>query len=254
MMRITFLGVGESCDPLNPNTSILLECSKGNPCQVMLDCGFTTPHLYFKDNHNPDTLDALWISHFHGDHFFGVPLLFLRFWEMGREQPLIIAGQKGIQKKISQVMELAYPGFMRKMQYGIEFVEVEPGVKIDVVGLEWQTAVNEHSQRSLSVRIDKEGKSIFYSGDGRPTHDTEKLAKGCNLIIHESFWVEGKTYGHSSIQTTIEFAKKTGVDQLALVHLSHIVRKNKVNEIKKIIDRAEGINVLLPESGSLLSL
>lgn len=253
-MRITFLGVGEACDPLNPNTSILLECSRGKPCQIMLDCGFTTPHTYFKDNQNPDKLDALWISHFHGDHFFGVPLLFLRFWEMGREQPLIIAGQKGIQKKISQVMELAYPGFMGKMQYELEFVEIEPGVERDVAGLEWRTAVNEHSQRSLSVRIDKQGKSIFYSGDGRPTQDTEKLAKGCTLIIHESFWVDGNKYGHGSIQASIEFAQKTGVDQLALVHLSHGIRKNKTQEIKRITAGAEGVHAFLPGSGFAMSL
>lgn len=253
-MRVTFLGVGEACDPLNPNTSILLECSTNNSCHILLDCGFTSPHQYFKDNQDPDKLDALWISHFHGDHFFGVPLLFLRFWEMGRKQPLIITGQKGIQKKISQVMELAYPGFMRKMQYDLDFVEIEPDEKRCVAGVEWQTAVNEHSQRSLSVRLDMEGKSIFYSGDGHPTQDTEKLAKSCDLIIHESFWTDGNAYGHGSIQTSIEFAKKTGANHLALVHLSHIVRKNKSKEIMKIMANEKGLNILLPEPGFAMSL
>ena len=120
--------------------------------------------------------------------------------------------------------------------------------------MEWQTAVNEHSQRSLSVRIDKERKSIFYSGDGHPTQDTEKIATGCDLIIHESFWIDDNAYGHGSIQASIEFAKKTNADHLALIHLSRMVRKAKAKEIKRIIASEEGVNILLPESGFAMSL
>ena len=253
-MRVTFLGVGEACDPFNPNTSILIESSEGKSCQIMLDCGFTTPHEYFKVNQAPELLGALWVSHFHGDHFFGVPLLLLRFWEMGRKQPLIIAGQKGIQKNISQVMELAYPGFMKKMQYELNFIEFEPGAENNIAGFDFQAAENEHSKRNLSIRINKDKKSIFYSGDGRPTQDTEKLALGSDLIINESFWMDGDSFGHGSIVGSIDFAKKTGALRLALVHLSHIERKLKLKDIKAIIENEKDIQVFLPKTGSVMSV
>ena len=111
-MEIQFLGVGEACDEEHPNTSLLVTTSKGG--SFLLDCGFTTPHIYFGLHRQVDELDAVWISHFHGDHFFGIPLLLLRFWEMGREKRLIIAGQDGVKEKVHSAMELAYPGFIDK--------------------------------------------------------------------------------------------------------------------------------------------
>ena len=104
-MEIHFLGVGEACDGRQPNTSILLktdtEESRGN---ILLDCGFSTPHRYFSLNPPAEELQVLWISHFHGDHFLGTPLLLLWFWEMKRESPLHIVGPPGIEEAIRNAM------------------------------------------------------------------------------------------------------------------------------------------------------
>ena len=253
-MKITFIGVGEACDPLQPNTSILLECTHDSSCQFMLDCGFTTPHQYFKNNANGDKLDALWISHFHGDHFFGVPLLLLRFWEMGRRKPLIITGQEGIQKKISQAMELAYPGFLKKIHYDIDFYELEAGMKKEIGGFTCQAAENEHSLKSMSLRLEKDGSSIFYSGDGKPTPASEKIANACSLIIHEAFWIDDDVHGHSSVKESIDFAKRVSAAKLALVHISNRNRKDYSAEINSLLAQEEKVAVFMPESGFVLNL
>lgn len=253
-MKITFIGVGEACDPFQPNTSILLECDKDTPGQFMLDCGFTTPHLYFKDNTDADALDAVWISHFHGDHFFGVPLLLLRFWEMGRNKPLIITGQKGIQKKISQAMELAYPGFLDKIQFDIDFIELEPGIKKEIGGFVCQAAENIHSLRSMALRLEKGETSIFYSGDGRPTPATEKIANSCSIVIHESFWLDDDTHGHGSIKDSIAFAKRVTAGKLALVHIFNGNRTKHAKKIHNITSQEKDIEVFVPESGFIMTL
>ena len=98
----------------------------------MLDCGFTVPSLYWQQTSDPDDLDSLWISHFHGDHFFGVPALLLRFWEMKRIKPLAIVSQTGIAGIVTQAMELAYPGFFEKLTYLVVFHEIEPGRRVRV--------------------------------------------------------------------------------------------------------------------------
>ena len=63
------------------------------------------------------------------------------------------------------------------------------------MGFTWQAAENEHSQRSLAIRIDHGPKSLFYSGDGRPTRDTLALARHCQVIVHEAFHLGGATPG-----------------------------------------------------------
>jgi ribonuclease Z len=245
-MKITFLGVGESCDPERPNTSLLVETEGGR--RLLLDCGFTVPHNYFAGITDPDQLDALWISHFHGDHFFGVPLLQIRFQEMGRQKPLVIVGQRGIEDTLSRALDLAYPGFAAKLTYPLAFQELESGPPAELLGLRWQAAANDHSQQSLALRLDADGRSLFYSGDGRPTPETVALAQGCDLAVHEAFHLQGESKGHGSVARCLDFAREAGVRRLALVHLAWTERRRE-RELADLLGEAVPGSVFLPEAG-----
>lgn len=249
-MEITFLGVGEACDPQYPNTSILVKINNGTTNHyIMLDCGFTTPHLYFNSCSDSEELDALWISHFHGDHFFGIPLLLMRFWEMGRMKTLLILGQQDVEEKVWQVMEMAYPGFKSKLNFQIEFIAVESDNNIEAASVVWRVAENDHSLRCFALRIETNGKSIFYSGDGRPTDATLDLAQGSDLMIHEAFQMEHKTSGHGSVQGCLDFARTAKVANLALVHLQRDIRNQQRKKIRGILDGIKNFNAFLPEPG-----
>ena len=254
-MKITFLGVGEACDPLLPNTSLLVESEiAGQERQVLLDCGFTTPHLYFWNCGGADRLDALWISHFHGDHFFGVPLLLLRFWEMERRKPLFIHGPAGVEGKVRQALDLAYPNFNVKMHYPLLFREAEPETPLEAGGFQWRTAVGLHSQRALALRLEDGVRALFYSGDGRPTPATEALALGCDLVVHEAFRLEGDTPGHGSVRGCLDFAARTGVPALALLHIQREERLLQRQGIESCLRGVSGCRVWLPETGETVEL
>jgi ribonuclease BN (tRNA processing enzyme) len=253
LKEIQFIGVGEACDPLYPNTSLLLKNQAGQG-RVLLDCGFTTPHRYFKDCSDPEELQVLWISHFHGDHFFGVPLLLLRFWEMGRKTPLHILGPQGVDEKICQAMDLAYPNFRARLIFTLDFQEVEPCRSHSAAGLTWNTAANEHSERSLGVRIEGKEKALFYSGDGRPTLETQTLAVGCDLVVHEAFRLSGETPGHGNVLACIDFARQSGVKNLALLHINRNERADRLAEIQKVTRKTADLHVFLPEPGDCFVL
>lgn len=253
LLNVTFLGVGEACDANQPNTAILLETTgSGRQGQILLDCGFTTPHLYFKDNPGPEDLDALWISHFHGDHFFGTPLLLLRFQEMGRVKSFTILGPAGVAAKIGQAMELAYPGFLTTLAFRLEFLEVSPGTVLSTAGVQWQSAAGEHSQAALAIRLQKDGKAVFYSGDGRPTAATLELARGCDLIIHEAYRVSGDTPGHGSIAACLEFAAAAGAPVLAVLHLQRDERSSQSGEIGQALQAASAFHAFMPSAGDTI--
>lgn len=250
-MEILFLGVGEACDDRYPNTSLYITCASGQ--RFLLDCGFTTPHLYFSHTDNQEELDGVWISHFHGDHFFGIPLLLLRFWEMGRKKDLIIAGQHALREKVLTAMELAYPNFLERLEYRLLFVEIEPGQVQNVKDTRWQVEENIHSQRALSLRIDDGEHSLFYSGDGRPTQGTEILAQGCDLVVHEAFWLHKEVQNHGNVLSCLEFARKAGVKNLALVHLERSCRKQEKEQVMRFL-QGHPFHVFLPEPGEIFSL
>lgn len=254
-MKVTFLGVGEACDESLPNTSIWIQAEvDGGRRSVLLDCGFTVPPLYFRRTTDPEDLDALWISHFHGDHFFGVPVLLLRLWETQRGKPLTIVGQEGTEELIRRAMDLAYPNFMSKLGFPLELIVAEPGRTLQVAELTWRFAENGHGQRDLAVRIEDSARSVFYSGDGRPTPDTLRLAAGCDLIIHEAFHVAASIPGHGTVARCIDFGREAGASSLALVHLQRDIRKEHHSDILELISEVRDLHVLLPEPGDEIDL
>lgn len=254
-MKAIFLGVGEACDELLPNTAVLVETeTSGVRRSVLLDCGFTVPPLYWRQGVDQEELDALWLSHFHGDHFFGTPALILRFWEMKRRKPLIILGHAGVEEIVVQTMNLAYPNFLEKLTYLLEFIPVEPGRSLQAAGLTWDFAVNNHGQRDLAVRIDDGKNSLFYSGDGLFTPETIALAQGCDLAVHEAFKLVEPISGHGSVSQCIDFARKANVACLALVHVQRDERRERYEEILRFIDSIDDLHILLPEPGDELLL
>ena len=134
-MELYFLGVGEACDAAQPNTSILVKtAARENGGRILLDCGFTVPHAYFRLEPGADELEFLWISHFHGDHLLGTPLLLLRFWEMGRQRPLAILGPPGIRAKVEEAAMLGYPNLLKRLGFSLLFHELQPGKTLQALG------------------------------------------------------------------------------------------------------------------------
>lgn len=254
-MEIHFLGVGEACDGREPNTSILIKPDKNEQFgRILLDCGFTVPHRYIGLTPDPDELEVLWISHFHGDHFFGAPLLLLWFWEMGRRRKFHIAGPPGVEEKITAAMELAYPNLLPRLGFPLHFVEMDQGAGVAVGDTSWQTAYNEHSQPCLALRLEYKNKAVFYSGDGRPTDATRSLARGCDIIMHEAYGFEDSIPGHGSIGACVEFARQAGAARLALVHLQRDIRLEAAAVIENYQIKNPELNLVLPEAGAILSL
>ena len=255
MIEIVFLGVGEAFDEALPNTSILIRFDAGNsPVTLLLDCGFTAPPCLWKEAPKPDSVDAIWISHFHGDHALGLPPLLVRAWEEGRSKALTLIGQRGIESFTRQAIDIAYPGFYEKLAFPITFVEIEPGGNVDLLGITFRTAETGHSQRNLALRIDARGKCIYYSGDGKATAESMLLAQGCHLIIHEAFQMETEFAGHGTVTGCVDMAKRSGASHLALVHIQREARAQVIENLERLRDLAGSVNVMIPEPGERITL
>lgn len=254
-MRVKFLGVGEAFDEMLPNTSIWVRAEEeGGKSSVLLDCGFTAPPRFWASCPDPDDLDAVWISHFHGDHFFGIPALLTRLWETGRRKPLLIIGQEGVGRVVSQAIRLAYASVMDKFGFELKFLDLEPGNTLEAAGFTWRAAESGHPQRDLALRLERGEISLFYGGDGPPTDDALELARGCGLVIHEAFSIEPKYPSHGSIRGAIDFALAAGAKTLALVHIQREERRERRYEIMRLIGGVKNLRVLMPEPDDELEL
>lgn len=249
-MQLLFYGVGEACDPVHGNTSF--QVTAGNGVNMLCDCGFSIPHSYFAACDDGDELDLVWISHFHGDHFFGVPLLLLRLWEMGRTKTLTICGQAGIEKKIPEALELAFPGFGAKLSFAVRFAVTEPGRTYDIHGLRLQTVETDHSQRNLGLLLDDGAKKLYYSGDGRPSDGAVQLVEQCDVAVHEAFMLHDEFPSHGSITGCLELFNKCSPCSLVLVHLERAFRRDQAAVIDGYL--RHNPDLILPVRGTRIAV
>ncbi len=249
-MKIYFLGVGEAVDEKYPNNSHILSHNESN---ILFDCGYSIPHVLWNYNSDVNFLDAIYISHPHADHYFGLPLLFVRMWEGQRTKPLTIITEKGNKKLIEELADYAYKGFYSDFSYEINFLEVEDGAEIEYSGLQMNFAPTAHTINNLAVSVSDGNKKYCYSGDGENTEKAEEIYKGSDLLIHESYLPHEKKWGHACACDVIPMTDRIGVKNLALTHLHRDFRRTQLAEIEKYTGESKS-NIFVPEPGESFEL
>lgn len=240
---IEFLGCGAACDPEEPNTAFLL--TSGRAC-LLFDCGFTVPHRLAGRLGDPDRLDAVWISHFHGDHCFGLPLLFLKLSELGRGRELVVAGPVGLAERLRTLLAMAYGSLAGDCGFAWRVVELAPGGTAAVAGARLTAAESVHHPPALAVRCDCGGRSLFYSGDGRPSAAAVAMARGVELAVLECFAARAEVPGHNNLAGVMEFAAGAEPRRCALVHVDGGAR----TELSRLLEKApEGDRFFVPRAG-----
>ena len=76
---------------------------------VLLDCGASTLAALKQQKVDPGEIDRILISHLHGDHFGGLPFLFLEYlYERPRQRRLGIAGPPGTEARVRALFASTY--------------------------------------------------------------------------------------------------------------------------------------------------
>lgn len=241
-MKTIFLGVGEAFDKDLPNNSHIIMSEKTN---LLLDCGFNIPQRLWKFSEDPNFLDAICISHQHADHYFGLPAMFLRMWEGGRERDITVICQKDLKDSFQDFMDYAYKDFTKKFKYKINLIESKEGEEIEFNDLKLFFEKTVHSGENLAVKISDGKNFICYSGDGSPIGGND-FYKDLDLLIQETYLYDKEIIGHSSIVSAIAFAEKNNIKCLALTHINRDFRKNDLVKVRDKI-KSDKVKIIIPE-------
>lgn len=96
---------------------------------LLFDCGEGTQFRLIASGLNRSRIDAVFITHFHGDHFYGLMGLLSTLALLGREEPMTIVGPAGIEAALSDV-----PGLNPSwLSFPMAFVELDEGFAHAVV-------------------------------------------------------------------------------------------------------------------------
>jgi ribonuclease Z len=119
-MEFQFLGTSSGTPSKNRNVSGLALRATGSPHWSLIDCGEGTQHQILRTNLSLHELRAVFITHMHGDHCYGLPGLLASAGMLNRTAPLTLVGPPELWRFVEGVMATTQLG----LPYPLEFVDV----------------------------------------------------------------------------------------------------------------------------------
>lgn len=213
----------------------------------LLDCGGTTLLAMKKAGISTEAIDAIVVSHFHGDHFGGLPYFLLEsFYLAKRKKPLTIVTPRGGKEKVEDLVSLLYPGSTEIMNTDfVTFIEYKEGRVTDILDLKLKAfqAIHAPGSSPHSLLLSTANKSIAFTGDTSWSPGLRELSAGTDLFICEATCFKKEGNGHLSYQNLLTEKNTFKTKRLLLTHLGEECLLN-LNEINKEFECASDGMVL----------
>lgn len=193
MIEVTLLGTAATLPrPERALTACVLTCSGRS---ILLDCGEGTQLALHRSPVSPMKIDLIALTHYHGDHYFGLPGLLQTLGTMNRTSPLYITGPEGLRSAMQPVLTMAETD---QLPYEVRLLEMtrEP-LALSALNPRWPEEATltafptEHRIVSQGYRLDLARKRRFNAQKaealGIPRTLWRELQRG------RAVWLQGRT-------------------------------------------------------------
>ncbi len=218
-VRVQFLGSGSAFSDGGRANAAIHVTAPG--VSLLLDCGGSAlPAI--KKNIDPKAIDAIAVTHLHGDHFGGIPFLVIEQHFTGRKKPLVVGGPPSLEQRLRAEEQALYPDFFGPTTLGFPLNAVVLGAQPTELGGARVTALPVRHIRLAEphgLRVEVAGKLIAYSGDARWTEELAAVAKGADLFICEATFFERDDPSHISYRQVMAHRKEFEAKRIVLTHL-----------------------------------
>jgi ribonuclease Z len=226
-LQVFFAGTGGSVPTARRGLPAILLRAGGD--RLLFDCGEGTQRQLLRSVGLPD-LDAIFITHFHLDHWLGLPGMLKTFDLRGREKALTVYGPPGLGALLAGLKPLigrvGYPLAFRELErheevgfegyvvssfpvehrvpaFGYAFLEADRPGRFDTeaaqrLGIEPGPDYG-RLQRGETVGgvrpeqvigPDRAGRRVVISGDTAPCQAVEAVAHDADVLVHEATFIE----------------------------------------------------------------
>jgi ribonuclease BN (tRNA processing enzyme) len=244
-MRVHVLGCGDAFGSGGRNQSAYLVEAADR--LFLLDCGPAALPALKRAGFDPGRLDAVFLSHLHGDHCAGLPFFFIEYlYQRPRSRPLIVAGPPGTEERLCGLFGLMYGGAAAEKEIPpTRFHVLNPGSPACVEGIDIVPFRVPHQtdQVSLGLKIGYDKKEIVFSGDSAWDEIFVERVRGADLFLCECSFYEHGAGNHVNFVTLEANLPRLECKQVVLVHLG-----------EEMIARGAQPGVTLAEDGMVLEI
>jgi ribonuclease Z len=228
-LSIFFAGTGGSVPTARRGLPATLLRAGGD--RLLFDCGEGTQRQLLRSTGLPD-IDAVFITHFHLDHWFGLPGMLKTMDLRGRDKPLVVYGPPGTEAlfdglrpvigRVGYALEIAdldryeevpFDGYTitpfgvehRIAAYGYAFIEADRPGRFDVEaarrlgvepGPDYKRLQAGEAVGGVTpdqvIGETRRGRRIVLSGDTAPCQGVEAFAQDADVLVHEATFTEAE--------------------------------------------------------------
>lgn len=246
MTSVQFLGSGDAFGSGGRlQTCILVQ---DDNWRGLIDCGASALIGLKGAGVDPATIDAIVVSHLHGDHFGGLPFLLLDAqFNAPRSKPLLIAGHPDLEARLRTATDALFPGSQRALEIvDVEFVTLAPSAVFPIGPAQIEVFEVSHycGAPPFAVRLTTpSGVIIAYSGDTEWTDELLRAAKDADLFVAETYFYDKKIKWHLDYATLLEQRSRLGARRLIGTHAS-----------ADLLDRPGPLEIDIAHDGLILEL
>lgn len=221
MNEVVFVGTSDAFGAGGRRQSAVLV--RGRRGSMLLDCGATTNTGLSELGIDRGEVDTILVSHFHGDHFGGIPLFLLAaLYTDRRTAPIEIAGPPEIETRVRALANAMGHDLDRNdWSFPIRFTEVRPGMHhslgpADVEAFEMNHQLEAHPQ---GYRVSLGERTVAYSGDTGWFDELPSFSAGADLFVCECTLHHDQLDFHLNLDQVIEHRDEFDCGDLVLTHL-----------------------------------
>ena len=186
MLTITLLGTAATM-PL-PDRALSAAFAACGGHGLLFDCGEGTQAAARRAGVNLMRADTVCLTHYHGDHIFGLPGLLQTLGAQGRTRPLLLVGPKGLAGIWSAVRALTGP-----LPYAVRLQEADGPLALDALSEGWPAGAvlrpfaTRHRVPSVGYRLELPRAGRFDPARARargvPVQQWKLLQQGQSVLV-----------------------------------------------------------------------
>ena len=258
-IKLTFLGTAGAIPTARRNHTAILLDYQGE--HMLIDCGEGTQRQFRKAKLNPCKLNKVLITHWHGDHVFGLPGLFQTLVLSGYSKKMQIFGPKNTKKFMREFVNIFVPvlkfkadvkevsgKFFETNDFYLEASSMTHGIPCNAYSFVIKDKLRIDKKKLTKTKIPlgpliskiKQGKDIFYKGKKYKAKDLTYIEKGkkISFVLDTSFNKKIIPFVKNSDVLVIESTLESSLKETAKEHkhltsdqAAKIAKKAKVKKL-----------------------